>query len=383
MATALAHQPGPHRHTTEGETSAASITPPSSAAKSREDTAHIFRFFDLPRELRDKIYEQPVLMDHWLVPNYLEHDIHIEAEKLSMSLLLVNRQFREEYTERCEDQQALILHDAFTSLDDASIINEFDMLRCWTLGICYWESAREPDALFHLEDYLGECARWFKGLPAANVRLYISHRQDFDDYTPRVFDRLENNIAEIASFQKVAEVEIYATKRTRRRTSITWSRKLLARWCRAESPSDIFLDRAPHGGKIEWDVYCKTSLDDVDSASSYHSSDSWPTDKGDDSKDERSVWGDDDGNNDFSNLMPCCGRKRDRDVNSEVWRVSRSTDDGADNGADEEDVEGNAGTGEPRSGRKSGSDAIQKVRQWLLLESSEPDLPDGPQMNHQ
>jgi hypothetical protein len=124
-------------------------------------------------------------------------------------------------------------------------------------------------------------------------------------------------------------------------------------------------------------------LDDVDSASSYHSSDSWPTDKGDDSKDERSVWGDDDGNNDFSNLMPCCGRKRDRDVNSEVWRVSRSTDDGADNGADEEDVEGNAGTGEPRSGRKSGSDAIQKVRQWLLLESSEPDLPDGPQMNHQ
>jgi hypothetical protein len=257
------------------------------------------------------------------------------------------------------------------------------MLRCWTFGICFWESARGADALFHLEDYLGKCARWFKGLPAANVRLYISHRQDFDDYTPRFFDRLENNIAEIASFQKVAEVEIYATRRTRRRTSITWSRKLLARWCRAESPSDIFLDRAPHGGKIEWDVYCKTSLDDDDSASSYHSSDSWPEDWGDDSKDHSSEWGDDGGNNDFSHLVPCCGRKRDRDVDSEVWQVSRSTDDGADNGADEEGVESNAETGDPRSDRKSGSDAIQRVRQWLLLEQSVSDLSDGSQTKHQ
>jgi hypothetical protein len=91
-------------------------------ATTREDTAHIFRFFDLLRELRNKIYEQPILMDHWLVPTYLEHDIHIEAEKLSMSLLLVNRQFRDEYTERCEDQQALFLHDAFASLEDASIL---------------------------------------------------------------------------------------------------------------------------------------------------------------------------------------------------------------------------------------------------------------------
>jgi hypothetical protein len=129
MATNPTGQSPSRRHTTEGETSAASITPTSSAATSREDTAHIFRFFDLPRELRDKIYEQPVLMDHWLVPFYPEQDIHIEAEKLSMSLLLVNRQFRDEYTEMCEDQQALLLHDAFRSLDDASILNEVDMLR--------------------------------------------------------------------------------------------------------------------------------------------------------------------------------------------------------------------------------------------------------------
>lgn len=321
-------------------------------------------------------------MDHWLVPFYPEQDIHIEAEKLSMSLLLVNRQFRDEYTEMCEDQQALLLHDAFRSLDDASILNEVDMLRSWVLGICYWESVREPDALFELESYLGNCARWFKGLPAANVRLYISHRQDFDNYTPWVFHLLHDQIVKIAAFQKIAEVEIYATKRTRSRTRITWSRKLLARWCRAESPSDVFLARAPHGGKIEWDVYCMTSLDDDDSASSYHSSDSWPEDEDDDSKDERSVWGDDDGNNDFSNLMPCCGKKRHRDVDSEVWQVSRSTDDGADNGADEDEVEGNGGTGDPRSDRNSESDAIKRVRQWLLLEYSECGLSDGPQVNH-
>jgi hypothetical protein len=233
------------------------------------------------------------------------------------------------------------------------------MLRSCILGIF--------TALRELEGFLGHCARWFKDLPAVNVRMYISHRQDFDNYTPSVFDRLPGQIVKIASFQKIAEVEIYATKRTRSRTRITWSRKLLARWCRAEPPSDIFLDRVPHGGKIEWEVYSKTSLDDDDFASSYHSSDSWPEDWGDDSKDHSSEWGHDDGNNDFSNLEAYCGRKKDRDEDSEVWRVSRSTNVSTGNGADEEDVEGNTGTGDSRSDRKSGSDAIKRVRQWLLL----------------
>jgi hypothetical protein len=199
--------------------SAESIITASSTSSLVNNSTRLFDFFGLPRELRDKIYEQPVLMDHWLVPTYLEHDIHIEAVKLRMSLLLVNRQFRDEYTERCEDQQALFLHDAFTSLEDASILAEFDMLRSWVLGICYFESAREPD------------------------------------------DR--NNVS--------------------------------------------------------------------------------------------------------SNLEPYCGRKKDCDEDSEVWRVSRSTNVSTGNGADEEDVEGNTGTGDSRSDRKSGSDAIKRVRQWLLL----------------
>lgn len=315
----------------------------------------------------DKIYEQPVLMNHWLVPFYLEHDIQIEAEKLRMTLLLVNHQFRDEFTEWCEDQQALYLHDACKSLDDAIILAEFDILRSWALTICYFESAREPTTLLQLEGYLGDCTRWFKDLPAVNVRLYTSHRQDFDDYTPSVFDRLESNIVKIASFLKVAEVDIHAIKRTWRRTSITWSRKLLARWCRSDCPSDIFLDRAPHGGKIEWEVHTKSSLDDDDSASFYHSSDSWLEDWGDDSKDHSSEWGDDGGNNNFSNLEPYYGRRKDSDKDSEVWPVSRGTDDSTDDCAEEEDVEGNTGTRDSRSDRNSGSDAIKRVRQWLLL----------------
>lgn len=300
-----------------------------------------------------------------------------------MSLLLVNRQFRDEYTERCEDQQTLFLHDAFKSLDKRSILNELEMLKGWVTGICYFASATEPTALRELEGFLGNCAHWYKDLPAVNVRLYFSHRQDSDNYTPNVFKCLQNTIVEITSFQKIAELEVYATKRARRGTSITRSRKLLARWCRGDSPSDMFLDRAPHGGKIEWEIYSKTSLEDDDSASSCESSTSWSKDEGDDCKDHSSVWGDDGGNNDFSHLEPHRGKSKYSDlVFNEDSQDSRGADDSADNDGDKEGMNGNAGTGDPRSDRKPGSDAMKRVRQWLALASEESSLSGGLQMEH-
>ena len=106
MATTLSGKRGPHRHTAEGGTSKAIITQPSLVAKSREENSHIFRFYDLLRELRDKIYEQPILMEHFNMPTIMldNHSRYIQGEKVSASLLLVSRQFRDEYTERCSDQ---------------------------------------------------------------------------------------------------------------------------------------------------------------------------------------------------------------------------------------------------------------------------------------
>lgn len=103
----------------EDKTSLATITQPSAVATSREDNAQVFRFFDLPRELRDNIYEQPVLVKYWHTPTLLidDHSRHVQGEKLSKSTLLVNRQFRDEYTERCSDQQTLCLRDGLDFSD--------------------------------------------------------------------------------------------------------------------------------------------------------------------------------------------------------------------------------------------------------------------------
>lgn len=111
MATPLAEQSGPHRHMAEDKTSAATIAQPSAVATCREDDAQVFRFFDLPRELRDNIYEQPVLAKHWYMRPDMWDDFCIRAEKLNTSLLLVSRQFRDEYVERCCEEQVLCLRD--------------------------------------------------------------------------------------------------------------------------------------------------------------------------------------------------------------------------------------------------------------------------------
>ena len=118
--------------------------------KLREDSAHIFRFFDLPRELRDKIYEQPVLMEHWRIPSLMvnghDHDRYVRGEKLNTSLLLVNRQFRDEYTERCSDQQTLCLRDYLDFSDTIGVLNVLDELRSWVLSICIIDSSAQITA---------------------------------------------------------------------------------------------------------------------------------------------------------------------------------------------------------------------------------------------
>lgn len=128
------------------------IAQPSPVATSSEDTAQIFRFFDLPRELRDNIYEQPVLVEHWYMRPDMWDDLCIRAEKLNTSPLLVNRQFRDEYTKRCQDQQVLCLRDRTHWTGVTGILAALDDAKSGILAVC---RATEHNKLCHVQSPLG------------------------------------------------------------------------------------------------------------------------------------------------------------------------------------------------------------------------------------
>jgi len=245
MAATLGEHPGPNRHMAEVGTSAAVIAQPSSAAMSREDTAETFRFFDLPRELRDNIYEQPTLADHWHMPPYAYDDFCVKAEKLNTSMLLVNRQFRDEYVERCLDQQVLSLRDCPHWTGATSILAALDEARSWILAMCAAKFSTHLGAPRSLRHYVGGCARWYNDLHAVKIRLYLNYQHGLEDCGSYAFDHLQGTMADIASFQKVAKLEVYMTKRARCHSKVTWSRKLLARWQRNDAAATIFLGLTP------------------------------------------------------------------------------------------------------------------------------------------
>jgi len=258
----------------EGGTSEAIITQPSTVAEALEITSHSFRFFDLPRELRDEIYEQPVLREHFNIPTLMleGHSRHIQGKKLSASLLLVSRQFRDEYTERCLDQQILCLRDWLDFSDTMGVLTVLDELRSWVIDICTAAPRR-------LDRHLGNCAQWYHDLRAVNLRLYLNYQSDLGDCAPYVSDHLQSTVADIASFKKTARLEIYMTKPARRYGRASWSRKLLARWHRGESQATILLGPAPEIEGSEWEDFEGVGLDVEWSTSFSNSFGSWPDDE--------------------------------------------------------------------------------------------------------
>lgn len=309
MATSLNGESGTHSHMAESVPSEAVI---NLATKSHGDSAHIFRFFELPRELRDKIYEQPVLMEHWHIFSLMlnHHDRYTQGEKLSTSLLLVNHQFRDEYTERCWDQPTLCLRDYLDFSDNIGVLNLLDELRSWALSICIVDSSAHLTAPRRLEPYLGNCARWYHDLRAVNIILYLNYQSDVEDCAPYVFDHMQSTIADIASFSKVAKLEIYMTKPARRHKRASWSRRLLARWRRDEPAATILLRLAPASEGSEWEDFEGFDLEvDCSTYSSLPSSsscsDSWPDDKDDAGDDQRNEIDDDQNGDDGDGEKLC------------------------------------------------------------------------------
>lgn len=78
-------------------------------------TRDIFDFFGLPRELRDFVYEYSLTGSHAFQLSEDARDdsyLSIRADHLPVTnLLLVNRQFREEYADAANGKSALVMED--------------------------------------------------------------------------------------------------------------------------------------------------------------------------------------------------------------------------------------------------------------------------------
>ena len=307
MATPLAEHSGPHRYmadSAEDKTSAATIAQPSAIATSREDNAQVFRFFDLPRELRDNIFEQPVLAKHWYMRPDMCDDFCIRAEKLNTSLLLVNRQFRDEYVKRCNDQQVLSLRDRTHWTGVTGILAAVDDAKSGILAMCRAEFSTHPRTPNNLRLYLGNSALWYDDLSAVTLRLYLSYQHDLEDCGPCVLGHLQSMMADIAAFQKIAELEVYMIKRTGRQSRVTWSRKLLAQWHRDDSVASIFLGPASHAEESAWEGFKGFEIDfDSPASSWFGEEDEGSEDNGSDNEDDE--------NNDPSNMEPQRERPED------------------------------------------------------------------------
>jgi hypothetical protein len=105
----------------------------TSVLASVDTSARPFDFFGLPRELRDKIYEQPVLFEYEHLPAIGELDWITKAKKLRTSLLLVRRQFRSEYAERCTGRQILCMRDHCLVRGAEAILPSPNRARFWAM----------------------------------------------------------------------------------------------------------------------------------------------------------------------------------------------------------------------------------------------------------
>ncbi|KAI7337466.1 hypothetical protein KC315_g2299 [Hortaea werneckii] len=80
----------------------------TSAVAQKEQTS-TFNFFNLPRELRDSIYDESLIFKRKFED---QSGVRLRGRRLvQIHLLLINRQFRDEYLERAEKKTCLVIVD--------------------------------------------------------------------------------------------------------------------------------------------------------------------------------------------------------------------------------------------------------------------------------
>jgi len=201
---------------------------------SANNSTRFFDFFGLPRELRDKIYEQPILFEYEHLPTDSENGLIAKAKKLDTSLLLVSRQFRDEYTERCAGRQVLCMRDHCKYLGSKDVIPLPDRACFWAM-VFFVMSDNIGDDMEMFEHFLNRQTGPALALRSINIKLM------FED-TPREeieSDIVRRAISEVQACEKVASLEIYLAEKAWDLRRSSKPKILIARWDRSD---DLHID---------------------------------------------------------------------------------------------------------------------------------------------
>jgi hypothetical protein len=206
-----------------------------STPTSTSNSTRFFDFFGLPRELRDKIYEQPVLFEYEHLSTNSENGLITKAKKLRTSLLRVSRQFRDEYTETCTGQEALCIRDHCKIWGRKAVLPSPNRARSWAIEFFVLAGGNIGDDLQMLKYFLNLQAGPDLALRSINIKLL------FED-TPR--EEIESvitrrAISEVQVCEKVASLELYLAEKAWDYRRSGKAKILIARWDRSD---DLHID---------------------------------------------------------------------------------------------------------------------------------------------
>ena len=216
-----------------------SIFTGSSKPAFANDSTRFFDFFGLPRELRDKIYEQPVLFEYEHLTMSSMSDLITKAKKLRTSLLSVSRQFRDEYTERCAGQQVLCMRDYCWTNGDRAVSPPSNRAQLWAIEL-FMRFGFTLQNLRMLKAFLD-----LQTGPNKTVRS-ISIKLVFED-TPR--EEIESGsvrraLSDLLACGKVASMEVYLVESFWYWEEPGEPKFLIARWDRSDDMNIRFLTPA-------------------------------------------------------------------------------------------------------------------------------------------
>jgi len=210
----------------------------SSMTAAANNSTQFFDFFALPRELRDKIYEQPVLSEYEHLPTKSEDDLITKAKKLRTSLLSVSRQFRDEYAERCAGQQVLCMRDHCATWADRVVLPSSNRAHLWTIEF------------FIMSEYTNYDLNMFKAfldlqtgsnvtVRSINIKLLFEETRDEIES-----GSVRRALSDLQACEKVASLEIYLIQKLWDYKGSGKPKFLIARWDRSDGMNIDFLKPA-------------------------------------------------------------------------------------------------------------------------------------------
>jgi hypothetical protein len=200
----------------------------SSAVEAPTDTTHIFDFFGLPPELREFIYQQRVLLEIEQLPERSTRDFKSKIRKLRTSLLLVSRQFHDEYRKICASEQVLYMEDHPWMSGFLAHLQWPHKASVWVMDYCTGEEME----LKGLMNFLNTWAVGDMALRSINIEIYIAFHRLYFETVKGNYEWL--TLLGIDGFSKVDLLEIYIIWSSWDRRTTRTPRSLVGRWKRGD-----------------------------------------------------------------------------------------------------------------------------------------------------